>query len=135
MRRSLPSRWRALMVLAIAALVALGIGAAHHGWKSVLYVLPIVLAIGIFAFVTSGRDTDYGAALRAEFDERQQLQRLKTQALVGRVLSIAVTFAYVVVLVAHAIVWPWAVLLALMAASFIGGRLLYGERGGDAREK
>jgi hypothetical protein len=32
-----------------------------------------------------------------------------------RSLSIAVAIAYVVVLAAHAVVWPWAVLLGLMA--------------------
>ena len=52
-----------------------------------------------------------------------------------RSLSIAVAIAYVVVLAAHAVVWPWAVLLGLMAASFVGGRLLYGEGEGDAGEK
>jgi hypothetical protein len=43
--------------------------------------------------------------------------------------------AYVVALAGDAIIWPWVVLLGLMAASFVGGRLLYGERGGDAGEK
>lgn len=60
--------------------------------------MPILLVVGTFLFVTAGRDTDYGAALRFQFDERQQLARLKTQALVGRVLSIAVAIAYAVVL-------------------------------------
>jgi hypothetical protein len=135
MRQSLPSRWRAPVVLTIAALVALGIGGASHGWTSVLYVLPIPLAVGVFVFVNAGRDTDYGASLRLQFDERQQLQRLKIQALVGRVLSIAVAVAYAVVLAAHAVVWPWAVLLGLMAASYVGGRLLYGEGRGGSEER
>jgi hypothetical protein len=137
MRRSLPPRWRAPALLIIAALIALVVGGASHGWKTVLYVIPIPLAVGTFLFVMAGRDTDYGAALRRQLDERQKLQRLEMQALVGRVLSLAVGISYVVAIAARAVLWPWAILLGLTVISFIAGRLIYGERGGgpgtDAR--
>jgi hypothetical protein len=48
MRRSLPPRWRAPAVLIIVALIALVVGGASHGWKTVLYVIPIPLAVGTF---------------------------------------------------------------------------------------
>jgi hypothetical protein len=134
MRRSLPPRWRAPALLIIAALIALAVGGASHGWKTVLYVVPIPLAVGTFLFVMAGRDSDYGAALRRQLDERQALQRLKMQALVGRVLSLAVTISYVVAIAARAVLWPWAVLLGLMAISFIAGQLIYGARGGGPGE-
>ena len=53
MRRSLPLRWRAPAVLIIAALIALVVGGASHGWKTVLYVIPIPLAVETF-LVRSG---------------------------------------------------------------------------------
>jgi hypothetical protein len=88
-------------------------------------------------FVMAGRDTDYGAALRRRLDQRQERQRLEMQALVGRVLSLAVGIAYVVAIAARAVLWPWAILLGLTVISFIAGRLIYGERcggpGTDAR--
>jgi hypothetical protein len=130
MRRSLPPRWRALVLLLVAALGAVAIGGATHGWRSVLYVLPIPLAILAFVYIMAGRDSDYGAALRLERDERQAVLRLKMQALVGRVLSLAVAVAYVVAVAAKAMLWPWAVLLGVMVISFIAGQLIYGERRG-----
>jgi hypothetical protein len=131
MRRSLPARWRAPTLLIIAALIALVVGGASHGWKTVLYVIPILLAVGAIVFVMAGRDTDYGASLRHERDERQALQRLKIQALVGRVLSLAVATAYLIASIAKAALWPSAILLALMAISFIAGQLVYGQRRGN----
>jgi hypothetical protein len=127
MRRSLPPRWRAPAVLLVAALVALVIGGAIHGWVTVLYVLPIPLAVGTFLFLMSGRDSDYGALLRRQLDERQVLKRLKVQALVGRVLSLAVVISYGVSIAAKSARWPWAILVGLMAISFIAGLLFYRE--------
>jgi hypothetical protein len=130
MRRSLPPRWRALALLLVAALVALVTGGATHGWKTVLYVLPILVLVLAFLYAMAGRDTDYGAALRRERDERQAAQRLKMQALVGRVLSLAVAGAYAIAVAAKAVLWPWAILIGLLAISFVAGQLIYGERGG-----
>jgi hypothetical protein len=129
MMRALPPRWRSPAILAIVAVVALAIGGASHGWKTVLYVLPIPLAVGTFMFAMAGRESDYGAVLRRQLDERQSLQRLKIQALVGRVLSLAVAIAYVVVIATRAVLWPWAILVGVMAIAFVAGQLIYGERG------
>ncbi len=128
--RALPPRWRSPAILGAVALVALVIGGASHGWKTVLYVLPIPLAVATFMYAMAGRDSDYGAVLRRQLDERQALQRLKIQALVGRVLSLAVVIAYFIAIAAKAVLWPWAILLGVMAISFFAGQLIYGERGG-----
>jgi hypothetical protein len=131
MMRSLPPRWRVPALLIVAALIALVIGGTKHGWKTVLYMLPIPLIVGIFLYIMAGRDSDYGAALRRQLDERQAFQRLKMQALVGRVLSLAVAIAYIVAVAAKVVLWPWAILLGLMATSLVAGQLIYGERRAD----
>jgi hypothetical protein len=128
MRRSLPARWRAPTLLTIATLIALAVGGASHGWNTVLYIIPIPLVVGTFLFAMAGRDGDYGAALRGERDERQALQRLAIQALVGRVLSLSVATAYIVAIASNAVLWPSAILLALTATAFITGQLVYGDR-------
>lgn len=130
MTRSIPPRWRAPAILTVAVLASLVAGGATHGWKTVLYVLPIPLAVLVFMYVNAGRDTDYGASLRFQLDERQRLQRLQKQALVGRVLSLAVVIGYPVALAVGATIWPWAVLLGVIAVSFVAGQLAYSERGG-----
>jgi hypothetical protein len=127
---SISPRLRAPALLAAAAVVALGVGGATHGWASVADVLPIPLVAVVALFILGGRDSDRGAAVRRQLDERQAEQRLKVQALVGRVLSLAVAVAYIVATATRATLWPWAVLLGLLAVSFLAGWLAYGERGG-----
>jgi MFS family permease len=127
--RSISPRMRAPAVLAMAALVALAIGGATHGWASAADVAPIPIAAVAAVFILGGRDTDPGAVIRRQLDERQAEQRLKVQALVGRVLSLAVAFGYIVASATNATLWPWATLLGLLVISFLGGWLAYGERG------
>jgi hypothetical protein len=127
--RSISPRMRAPALLASAAVVALAIGGATHGWSSVADVLPIPIAAIAALFILGGRDTDPGAAVRRQLDERQAQQRLKVQALVGRVLSLAVAIAYIVASTTKVTLWPWAILLGLLAVSFLGGWFAYGDRG------
>ena len=86
MKNAISPRLRAPALLAVAALIILVFGGAAHGWSTVVYVLPIPI-LSVFAlYVWGGRDSDSGAAIRRELDERQAYRRLKIQALVGRVL-------------------------------------------------
>jgi MFS family permease len=125
---------RAPALLAIGGLAALAIGGATHGWASVADVAPIPIVIVAAFVILGGRDTDPGAAIRRQLDERQAQQRLKVQALVGRVLSLAVAIGYLVASATSATLWPWAVLLGLLCISFLAGWLTYGERLGRHRE-
>ncbi len=131
MSRSQPPRRRLPAIFGLAALVAIVIGGASHGWNTVPQILPIPLAVGVFLYVMSGRDSDYGATLRRELDERQRLHRLQVQALVGRVLAVAAVVAYVIALATGSTIWPWAALVGLMAITFFAGLAIYGE--GDQR--
>jgi hypothetical protein len=133
MKRSIPPRLRAPALLAVGALVVLAIGGATHGWASVAYVVPIPVVVVIALYISGGRDNDMGAAIRYELDERQAYERLKVQALVGRVLSLAVAVAYLVASAAKVALWPWAILLGLMVISFLVGRLVYGEHASRRR--
>lgn len=127
---SISPRLRAPALLAAAAAVALVVGGATHGWASVADVLPIPLVAVVALFILGGRDSDRGAAVRRQLDERQAEQRLKVQALVGRVLSLAVAVGYIVATSTKAALWPWAILLGLLTISFLGGWLAYGDHGG-----
>jgi hypothetical protein len=82
--------------------------------------IPIVVVVALVAL--SGRDSDTGAMVRGQLDERQEYERLRVQALVGRVLSIAVAIAYAIAVAADSKLWPWAILIGLMAVSFLVGR-------------
>jgi hypothetical protein len=135
MSRSLPPRWRAPAILIAAAIVALVIGGVTHGWSTVPEILPIPVAVGVWLYMNAGRDTDYGAFLRRELDERQRLRRLRTQALVGRTLSVGLGVAYVVALATGSQIWPWVVGVGLMAVTFVVGFVAYGEGGWNVRRR
>jgi hypothetical protein len=107
--------------------IVLAIGGAVFGWASLVYLAPIPIVAVATLYVLGGRDTDTGALIRDELDERQAYERLEVQALVGRVLSLAVAIAYMLAVATNAELWPWAILLGLMVISFVAGRLRYGE--------
>ncbi len=127
MKLSLNPRLRSPVILLAAEFVAAVIGVSTYGWSSLASVLPILVLIPVALYVLGGRDSDVGAAVRKRLDERQEMQRLKVQALVGRVSSVAVAVAYFVAVVTDASLWPWAALLGVIAVAFVAGWLLYGE--------
>jgi hypothetical protein len=114
--------------------VAVVLEGVTRGWSGLIHPqIPgaIALALVIGFYLWGRRDTDMGAAIRRQLDERQAYARLRVQALVGRVLSAAVAVAFVVASATKAMLWPWAVLLGLEAVAFFAGWLMYSERGGD----
>jgi hypothetical protein len=127
-------RLRTPVVLAAASLVALVIGGATHGWATVPDVVPVPVVVVVGFFILGGRDSDPGAAVRRQLDERQVEQRLKVQALVGRVMSLAAAVAYIVASATRATLWPWAVLLGLVGISLLAGWVAYGEGRGLHRQ-
>lgn len=130
MNGSIPQRLRALILITGAATAAAVIGGANYGWGSIVDVLPILLAVVAGVYVVTGRDSDFGAVARRQADERQARQRMQVQALVGRVLGLAVAVAYLVAVATHAMLWPFGVLLGVLAVAFVAGWYHYGERGG-----
>ncbi len=71
----------------------------------------LVVAAGLW--LVAGRDSDAGAITRRQVDERQAWQRLQVQALVGRVLAVAVAIAYLVAVAGKATLWPFGALLGV----------------------
>ncbi len=120
MKLSLDPRLRSPLILLAAELVAVVIGVSTYGWASLASVLPILLLIPVALYVLGGRDSDVGAAVRKRLDERQEMQRLKIQALVGRAASVAVAVAYFIAVATGASLWPWAILLGVVAVAFRG---------------
>ncbi len=133
--KAMSPRLRAPALLTAGTVIVLAIGGVTRGWTSVADVVPIPIVAIVALYVWGGRDSDAGALIRHELDERQAHQRLEVQALVGRVLSLAVALAYMIAVTTKATLWPWAILVGLMAAAFLIGRVLYGEHGhGDPDE-
>lgn len=135
MKQRVPRRLRTLVIFAVGSVAVLVVGGATHGWSGVAYVLPIPIVVVVAFFVLGRRDTEAGALISRELDERQALERLEVQALVGRVLSIAVAIAYTIAWATGMTLWPWGVMLGVMTFAFVAGRLVHRWRGGDHADR
>ncbi len=129
MRKQVPPRLRApLQIVALCVTVG-AVMVALRGWATgpvVVLASTLVLA-PIGYYVLSGRDSDTAAAVRRQLDERQAYRRLQMQALVGRVMSLAASVAFLVAVGVNATLWPFAVALGLPVLAAIAGRVFYGD--------
>jgi hypothetical protein len=132
--RFLPPRLRAPVSILVGGAVMAAIVAPGHGWRPLvgLGLLTVILAAGWY--LAGGRDSDFGALLGDKADERQAYRRLKTQALVGMVMSVAVGVAYLATLAARTTTWPLGILIYVPGVTFIVGWAIYREPGGGQDE-
>jgi hypothetical protein len=128
MMKSVPPRLRRPLLVLVIGVVALVVIGAIHGWAAVAYIAPIVVVLVIGYYVWGGRDSDLAAIIRLEPDERQADLLIRVEALVGRVLSLAVLVAYIVAISTHVRLWPFAVLLAVPVGAGAIGWAFYHER-------
>jgi len=133
MMRSIPPRLRApLMMLAFGAVFA-AVAAAAYGWASLLHLGPVIAAGPVVYYVWGGRDSDSAAMVRQQVDERQAHRGLKIQAVVGRVMSIGASVAFLAAWAAKATLWPFEIFLALFVIALVAGWVMTRERG-DGRD-
>jgi hypothetical protein len=120
-------RLRAPIRILVVGAVITAVLIATRGWALPVYgvFMPFVILIAVGYYVWGGRDTDSAAALRRESDERQRYRRLKVQALVGRVTSVAAGIAYLVAVGVQATLWPFVIAVAVPVATALIGWFLY----------
>lgn len=134
MKRSVPPRLRApLSILAGGAVIA-AVVPPTHGWKPLLGLGLFTVLCAAGWYLAGGRDSDFGALMGDKADERQAYRRLKVQALVGIVMSVAVGVAYLAALAAKATIWPLGILIFVPGVTFIVGWAIYREPGGGRDE-
>ncbi|NUP50079.1 MAG: hypothetical protein HOW97_22615 [Catenulispora sp.] len=126
----IPARLRAPLLIAVAGLAVGSVDVARYGWAAgpVVVLAVVVVGVPVVLYRWGARDTDSGAAIRRQLDERQAFQRLRVQALVGRVMTLAAAGAFLGAVGAKATLWPFAVALALPVLSALVGRAFYGDR-------
>ena len=129
MLKFLPPRLRMPVRLLVVGAIAIGIGVAVYGWSTVPVVGPFVLVAAAGYYVVGGRDSDAGALVRGQADERQAYRQLQMQALVGKVMTAAAVIAYFAALVVKATLWPFALAIAVPVLTMLAGRVIYREHG------
>ena len=133
--RSVPPRLRAPVSMLVGGAVIAAVAVPAHGWGTLVTSRdrsPSSWQPG--GTCAGGRDSDFGALIRDKADERQAYRRLKTQALVGIVMSVAVGVAYLAALAAKATLWPLGILIFVPGVTFIVGWAIYREPGGGQDE-
>jgi hypothetical protein len=134
MMRSVPPRLRASASILAGGVVIAAIVVPAHGWGTLVTLGPLTIVLAAGWYLWGGRDSDFGALMRDKADERQAYRRLKTQALVGVVMSVAVGVAYLAALAAKATLWPFAILVFVPGVTFFVGWAIYREPGAGQDE-
>lgn len=127
MLKNVPPRLRAPLKVALVGVVIVAVAVAVHGWGSPVYLvlMPFVVLVALGYYAWSGRDSDSAAVIRREVDERQAYRRLKVQALVGKVMTLAAAVAYLVAVGAKLTLWPFALAVALPLLATVSGWAVY----------
>jgi hypothetical protein len=135
MMGSIPPRLRAPVIMLAGGAVIAAVAVAAWGWGSLLSIGPVTLAAAAGYYVVAGRDSDFAAMLREQADERQAYRRLKIQALVGRITTLAASVAFLAAIAAKATLWPFYIFITVPAVTFLAGWLVYREHpGGRERQ-
>jgi hypothetical protein len=132
---SIPPRLRAPLYMLVGGGVIDVIAGAAWGWGSLVFLAPLTLAAVVGYYVLAGRETDFSAMLRDQADERQVYRRLKIQALVGRVTTLAAVIAYLAAALAKATLWPFAIFVAVPGVTFLLGWMIYREHSGTGEQQ
>jgi hypothetical protein len=117
-----------------AAMIVGGAGLAAavvvaRGWKSAIGVVLIVVIAAVGYYIVGGRDSDFGAMIGREVDERQKLLRTRAQALAGVAVAFTAVIGYTVAIALRDPVWPFALFAGVDVAAFITGLVIFGAHG------
>jgi hypothetical protein len=115
---------------ASAGMLILGTGLAAavlvgQGWHNAILVEVVAVIAAVGYFLVGGLDNDVGAIYGSRSDERQQMVRLRAQALTAVVTCLAVVIGFMVQVARRAPTWPFAVIAGVAAASFVVGLAIY----------
>jgi hypothetical protein len=108
----------------LAAAVVVG-----QGWKAAVGVAVIALIAGAGYYIAGGRDSDLGAMVGRQADERQDLLRTRAQALAGVAVAVAAVIGYTVAIALRDPVWPFILFAGVDIAAFTAGLVIFGARG------
>jgi hypothetical protein len=113
-----------------AGMLLLGTGLAAavlvgQGWHNAIPVEVVTVIAAVGYFLLGGLSTDVGAIYGSSGDERQQMVRLRAQALTGVVTVLAAVIGFMVQIARRAPTWPFVVVVGTAAASFVVGLAIY----------
>jgi hypothetical protein len=123
------SKRRRLRTPAVAVLagttfaVAVGIS---QGWWTALASEAIALAWAASLYRIGGKDSDIGAAVGAQGDERQELVKLRAARLCLAVVLVAIVAGCLIAAATKNPIWPFQAIAILIGIAYFYGLWLYG---------
>jgi len=128
MKSSWPGRLTAPAIAVIGgAGLALADGIAY-GRTAGLSVAVVAVVAAIGYYIWGGRDSDTGAMIGRQVDERQRLLRMRAQSLALLAGTVVGLVGYMVAVARKDTVWPFVLILGVEAVAFVVGRAIYADR-------
>lgn len=123
------SKHRRLWTPAIAIVAGSAIAAAvgiSQGWWSALASELIALGWAVSLYVIGGRDSDIGAVVGSEGDERQEFVKLRAARLCMVVVVFAIVAGCLVAAATKNPIWPFQAGAVLIGIAYFYGLWFYG---------
>jgi hypothetical protein len=131
MMKFLPPRLRMPAQMLVVGAIGTVFGVIAWGWTALVSILPFTLIVAAWYYVLGGTDSDLSAIVLGRGDERQEYRRLKMQALMGQVTTLAVGVTFIIAVATKTASWPFAVLVPLPILTLVAGGLIYREGAGQ----
>ena len=107
MMKFLPPRLRMPVQMLVVGTIGTVFGVIAWGWTATVTILPFTLIVAAWYYVLGGRDSDLSAVVLGRGDERQEYRRLRMQALMGQVMSLAVGVTFIIAVATKTASWPF----------------------------
>jgi hypothetical protein len=119
------SRLRAPVLMLILGTGLAAAEAVGHGWHDAIPIEVIAVVTAGGYFLVGGMDNDIGAIYGSLGDERQQMVRLRAQALAAQLTALAAVIGFLIQLARRAPTWLFGVIAGFAAVSFVIGLAAY----------
>ena len=113
------------IALALGTVIACAV-AVRQGWGVAVGCEAVGLVWAGCLYVTGGSDSDTGSVIGAQGDERQQLVGLRAARLSLLIVVIALAVSCLIAAVAGTSIWPFEVLLVIIAITYFIGLRAFG---------
>jgi hypothetical protein len=123
--RKLRRLWTPAIAVLAGTAIAASVGISQSWWSALASEL-IALGWAASLYVIGGRDTDIGAAVGAQGDERQELVKLRAARLCLAVVVAAVVAGCVIAAVTKHPIWPFQAVAILIGIAYFYGLWFYG---------
>ena len=122
--------WTPAVAVIAGSAIALAVG-IHQSWWSALASEVVALGWAVSLYVIGGKESDIGAAVGAQEDERQELVTLRAARLCLAVVVVALVAGCLIAAATKHAIWPFQAGAVLIGVAYFYGLWFYG----SAREQ